>query len=180
MSDDKELLRRIAKQDRKAMKLFYERHHDALYAFLIGRGADSTTAADVVQDTMLEVWRSAQNFTGASAPKTWTFSIGRNKLVDRVRKNARMVVTDDVPETIDETPDPEAAAIAAGEAGRIRHCLDKLKAAHRTAIRLAFYEDLNYEEIGEIEDIPVSTVKTRIFHAKKLLMRCLGSSGLKG
>ena len=173
MSDDKELLRRIAEDDAKAMKLFYERHHNALYAFLVSRGADQATVADVVQDAMLEVWRSAGSYAGASAVKTWLFAIARNKLVDKVRKNARLVVTDDVPDSIDESANPEDAAVAAGEAGRVRACLEKLKPAHYTAIRLAFYEDLTYDEISRIEDVPQATIKTRVFHAKKLLMKCL-------
>ena len=174
MSEDRDLLQRIAAADTKAMKVFYDRHHGALYAFLLSRGADTATAADVVQDTMLEIWRSAGGYAGAAAVKTWVFAIARNKLVDKVRKSARLVITDDVPDSIDESATPEAAAVAAGEARRLRACLDKLKPAHNAAIRLAFYEDLSYEEISRIEDVPLSTIKTRVFHAKKLLMRCLG------
>lgn len=174
MSNDAELLQAIAGQDRQAMRVFYERYHDNLFAFLVGRGADHAAAADVVQDAMLEVWRVAGKYSGQSSAKTWLFAIARNKSVDRVRKNARLVVTDDVPDTEDITADPEAAAIAAGEADRVRACLGNLKPQHSSVIRLAFYEDLTYDEISEIEDVPVGTIKTRIFHAKKLLMRCLG------
>ncbi len=174
MSNDAELLQAIAGQDRQAMRVLYERYHDNLFAFLVGRGNDHAAAADVVQDAMLEVWRSAGRYSGKASAKTWIFAIARNKAVDRVRKSARLVVTDDVPETEDLSADPEAAAIAAGEAGRIRGCLDNLKPQHRNVIRLAFYEDLSYDEISEVEEVPVGTIKTRIFHAKKLLMRCLG------
>jgi RNA polymerase sigma-70 factor (ECF subfamily) len=48
-----------------------------------------------------------------------------------------------------------------------------LKSDHRSAIELAFFEDLSYREISEIADVPEGTVKTRVFHAKQLLMRCL-------
>jgi len=84
-------------------------------------------------------------------------------------------VTDDVPDIADDAPDPEALAVAAGEASRVRACLDGLSPAHKNVIRLAFYEDLNYDEISAIEDVAVGTIKTRIFHAKKLLMRSLGT-----
>ncbi|MCR9089333.1 MAG: sigma-70 family RNA polymerase sigma factor [Rhodobacteraceae bacterium] len=174
MADDRELLQRISVSDREAMRAFYERYHTALFAFIRGRGTDPAAAADTVQDAMLEVWRSAGRYRGEAAAKTWLFSIARNKLIDRTRKGARLSHVEDVPETVDEAPDPEAVMIASSEAARVRACLGRLKPAHLSVIRLAFYEDLTYGEISEIEDVPAGTVKTRIFHAKKLLLRCLG------
>lgn len=174
MSDDQELLRRVAQSDQTAMRELYWRYHDTAFGFIMSRGADHAEAADVVHDTMLEVWRSASKYSGKSSVKTWMFAIARKKLVDRYRKNSRLVLTDSTPDTPDDAPDPEAIAISLGESGRVRACLEGLKEDHRTAIRLAFYEDLSYDEISEVEEVPVGTVKTRIFHAKKLLMRCLG------
>ncbi len=55
----------------------------------------------------------------------------------------------------------------------MRYCLGTLKDDHRTAISLAFYEDMTYAEIAEVAGVPEGTIKTRVFHAKKLLMRCL-------
>jgi len=102
-------------------------------------------ASDIVHETMLEVWRRADRFQGRSSLKSWMFSIARNKSIDKNRKLSRLSYTDDVPEM----------------------------AAHRRMIHLAFYEDLSYREIAEIEGCPIGTVKTRILHAKKLLMRKL-------
>ncbi|MEX0311908.1 MAG: RNA polymerase sigma factor [Tateyamaria sp.] len=172
---DKDLLRRIGTGDRAAMREFYTSHQRGLTAFARARGMDAATAADVVQDTMLDVWRSAGRYRGDAAAKTWLFTIAHNKIVDRVRKNARVQYVDEVPDAIDETPDPEAITVSVSEAGRLRACLDRLKEAHKTVMRLAFYEDLSYDEIAEIEGVPNGTIKTRVFHAKKLLLRCLGT-----
>ncbi len=174
LAEDAELLQRVAVGDQAAMRVLYERHHDALHAFIRGRCGSEATASDVVHNAMLEVWRGAARFSGAASVKSWIFTIARNKLIDRYRKGDRLHLVDAVPETADEGPDPEAVAMAAKDAGRVRTCLAKLKDAHRAAIRLAFFEDLSYDEIGEIEGVPVGTVKTRIYHAKQLLMRCLG------
>lgn len=176
MYDDRDLLQLISTGDREAMRAFYERYNTHLFAFLRGRGADPAAAADAAQDTMLEVWRSAGRYRGEAAAKTWLFSIARNKLIDRTRKNARLSTVDEVPDSIDEAPDPEAVVIASSEAARVRACLGGLKPEHLTVIRLAFYEDLTYGQISEIEGVPTGTVKTRVYHAKKLLLRCLGKS----
>lgn len=173
--DDRALAQRIAKGDKAAMRVLYERYHPALIAFLRGRGADAATAADTAHDTMLEVWRTASRYSGEARLKTWMFTIARNKLVDRHRRSARVTLVDEVPDSADTAPGPEALAAAARDAVRLRACLDALKQAHRHVIRLAFYDDLTYREIATIESVPEGTVKTRIYHAKQLLLRCLGA-----
>ena len=161
------------------MRAFYTRYNDAIYAFALSRCGNAELASDCVHDTMLDIWRSAARFSGRSSVKTWTFSIARNKLVDALRKRGKLSFVDEVPETEDPGPDPEAAAAAAQESARLHRCLEGLRGPQRTAIRLAFMDDLTYPEIAEIEAVPVGTIKTRIYHAKQALMRCLGA-GLRG
>jgi len=171
---DTVLIGRIAAGDKAAMCTFFERYQASLFAFLRGRGADAQLADDAVQDAMLDVWRTADRFEGRANPKTWLFTIGRNKMIDKLRKTSRLSVVDDLPETVDESPSVEAILIASDDAARVKDCLSKLKAHHMTAIRLAFYEDMTYAQIGAIEDVPEGTIKARIYHAKRLLLRCLG------
>ena len=66
-------------------------------------------------------------------------------------------------------------AVAASDAARVRECIGRLSDTHRSAIHLAFWRELPYGEIAEIEGVPVGTVKTRILHAKRLLMHCLAT-----
>lgn len=174
MSSDSEIIQRIAAGDKAAMRLFFERYQTPLFAFLRGRGADAQTADDAVQDAMLDVWRTANRFEGRANAKTWLFTIGRNKMIDRIRKSSRLSPVEDMPETPDDSPSAEAILIASDDASRVKSCLAKLKPHHMTAIRLAFYEDLTYAQISSIEEVPEGTIKARIYHAKKLLLRCLG------
>ncbi|MFK7836845.1 MAG: RNA polymerase sigma factor [Sulfitobacter sp.] len=171
--DDQDLISGIAAGDRRAMRDLYDRYNDAVYAFAVARCRNEDLASDCVHDTMLDVWRTASRFAGRSTVKTWLFTIARNKLVDALRKRGKLSFVDEVPETADTAPDPEAAAIAASEKQRLYLCLDGLKGLQQAAIRLAFLEDLSYPEIAEIEAVPVGKIKTRIFHAKQALMRCL-------
>lgn len=172
--EDRILIARIANGDKAAMRRLYERHHDGLIRFIRIRSGDDALAADVMQDAMLDVWRMAGRYKSTASVKTWIFTIARNKMVDRLRRSARLQFTDELPETIDDAPDPEAVTAAAQEASRLRACIEKLKDAQRSIVQLAFFEGLTYGEIAEIERIPQGTIKTRIFHAKQSLMRCLG------
>jgi len=171
--DDRVLIKRIGSGDRAAMRVLYDRYNGPLYAFLVSRCQNPEVSSDCVQDTMLDVMRAASRFSGKSSVKTWLFAIARNKLVDALRKRGKLSFVEEVPDTEDDMPNPEAAAIAADDRDRLRGCIGKLSETHRIAIRLAFLEDLTYTEIAEIEEVPVGTIKTRIFHAKQALMRCL-------
>lgn len=172
--EDKELIARIANRDKNAMRQLYDAHHDALFAFLRGRGADPQAASDAIQDAMLDVWRIADRYNDSASVKTWIYTIARNKMIDASRKNRHLHLSDDMPEQVDSAPNPEVLTIAANDASRVRICLGSLKPALQTIMRLAFYDDLTYGEISEVEGIAVGTVKTRVFHAKRLLMHCLG------
>lgn len=171
---ERELIEAVARGEKAAMRKLYELHHDPLFAFLKRKCGDDFLAADVLHDTMMEVWRSSARYSGKSSPKTWIFAIAKNKLYDQFRKGSRLSVMEEPPEVIDDAPDPATVIQNAQNAARVRACLDGLSDNHKTAIELAFFHELKYEEIAEVEQTPVSTIKTRIFHAKKLLMRCLG------
>ncbi|WP_195821359.1 RNA polymerase sigma factor [Roseobacter sp. MH60115] len=176
--DDIDLVKAVASGDKRAMHAFYMRHNDAVYAFAFSRCGNTDLASDCVHDSMLDVWRSASSFAGKSSVKTWLFSIARNKLIDALRKRGKLSYVDEVPELEDTAPNPEAAAIAAAERERLHHCIEGLSGPQRSAIRLAFLEDLSYPEIAEVEVVPIGTIKTRVFHAKQALMRCL-EAGLR-
>jgi RNA polymerase sigma-70 factor (ECF subfamily) len=171
--DEAGLLARIGAGDKAAMKLLYEAHSDALFRFIRARLRDPFEAADVMQEVFLEIWRAAARFEGRAAARTWIFGIARNKSVDRMRRGARVVLAEPDVSVPDQAPDPEAVAEAASDAARVRDCIGRLSDSHRSAIHLAFYQELSYGDIAEIEGVPLGTIKTRILHAKRLLMHCL-------
>ncbi len=171
---DQELVRQISEGDKAALRAIYERYSHSLRLFAQTWLQDPLEASDIVQETMLELWRSAHRFEGKSSVKTWLFTIARNKSVDRNRKGARTVLQEIEPDLVDESPDPQAVTEAFQDAKRVRACVETLNAAQQSAIHLAFYEDLSYPEIAALEQRPVGTIKTRIMHAKALLLRCLG------
>jgi RNA polymerase sigma-70 factor (ECF subfamily) len=174
LEDPGSLIARIATGDEAAFAALYRSLEPRVYRFILSKLNDSFEAADILNETFLEVWRSASSYQGRSKPTTWIFGIAYHKVMDRYRKQRPEDLTDPAElEQADGRAD-QAAALAALEEGRhLRHCLDELKPAQRAVMELAFYEDLPYREIAEIVDCPEGTVKTRIFHAKEALRRCL-------
>lgn len=178
MKDD-ELLARVAAGDEAAMRGLYERHQAAVFAFAMARLGDRMAAADVLHDVMLDVWRQADRFQGRSAVRTWMLTMTRNKSIDAMRKTARTDYGDDGDSLMDDEPTPEAAVAAAQDQEKVRSCVSKLPDRQKTVVHLTFFEGLSYPEAAKVEDVPVGTIKTRIFHAKKALAACLSGYGLQ-
>ena len=161
---------RIAAGDKSAMKEVYELYASHLTNFVKNWLYDPTHAADLVHETMLDVWRNAGKFEGRSSLKSWIFSIARNKSIDSNRRNARVTYTDEVPEIAEEDISQEDYVFGIQNAKHLKAAMKELSESHKRVLHLAFFDDLKYEEIALIENCPVGTVKTRIMHAKQKLL----------
>lgn len=170
---DAALLARVADGDRTAMKALYMAHAEAVTRFVRARVRDEAEAADIVHDTMLNVWRGAAGFEGRSSVLSWMLTLARNRTVDHIRKQARVTLGAPDEALPDEDPDPEMVLGAAQDAARLRACVEDLPERQRAVIHLAFFEDMTCAQIAGVEAVPEGTVKSRIYHAKQLLMRCL-------
>lgn len=173
MDPHAQLLTQVAHGDKKALASLYRALEKPVYRFIHSRLNDPFESSDVLHDVFMDVWRSAARFEGRAKVQTWIMGIAYRKVIDVHRKRGRQEVTDQVPEQEDESPNAETCLAAGQEAEHVRHCLETLKDDHRTAISLAFYEDMTYGEIAEVQGVPEGTIKTRVFHAKKLLLHCL-------
>lgn len=167
------LIQRISEGDRAAFAELYRALERPLFGFIRQRLNDPFEAADLLHDVFIEVWRGAARFEGRSTVKTWVFGIAYRKIMDSHRRSAPLSYTDTLPDTEADSVDTEACLHASQEGAHVRACLETLKPDHRGAIELAFFADMNYREISETTEVPEGTVKTRVFHAKRLLMRCL-------
>ncbi|MEM6578200.1 MAG: RNA polymerase sigma factor [Pseudomonadota bacterium] len=168
-------LERIADGDKRAFALFYDALEAPIYRFIASKMNDPHEAADIQHDVFMEIWRAAGRFEGRSTVKTWVFGIAYRKTMDHFRKSKRVDLTDEIDERVDDAPDAVACLAASQEAAHLKVCLNELKPQMRSAVELAFFEDLTYPEIAEIAGVPEGTIKTRVYHAKKLLLRCLSA-----
>lgn len=174
-TDDTQLLLRIASGSQDALAEFYRLFESQVYAFALSRLNDPHACADIVNEVMLAVWKGAERYQGNAKVRTWLLGITHHKVVDRLRKKNRY----DYEELDSEIPDgttPSATSVIeqSQDADKVRECVDKLSDAHKQVVHLVFFEDLSYGEIAETVGCPEGTVKTRVFHAKQLLKRCLG------
>jgi RNA polymerase sigma-70 factor (ECF subfamily) len=171
---DLKLLRRTAAGDERAFERLYERHAHRLLAYAEGLLRDRGPAEEALQETFMAVWRGAGSFEGRSAVRTWLFGICRRQALKRMRggRPAARPLEDaaDVPAT---EPDPQVVALARADAAAVGAAFASLSAAHREVLDLTFAAELSQAEIAEVLEIPVGTVKSRLFHARAVLARAL-------
>jgi len=140
---------------------------------------DPALAEEVVQETMIAVWKSAKDYKEQSQVSSWILGIAHNKALDRARARQRE------PELLREKLDwrasaratPEQIAQRNSQIERVRSALEKLSPEHREVIMLAFYNELSYSEIAQIVGCPEGTVKSRVYYAKEQLKRILSEGG---
>lgn len=157
------------------MAEFYRMYEARVYAFARNRLNDPHAAADIVNETMLAVWRGAHRFRGQAKVSTWLLGIAHNKIIDCLRRRRGDHDELDDSQLTDDVPASTELIARAEDADAVHACLAGLSDEHRQVMHLVFFEELSYPEIAEIVEVPEGTVKSRMFHARKLLKRCLES-----
>ncbi|MBH5402688.1 sigma-70 family RNA polymerase sigma factor [Bradyrhizobium sp. CNPSo 4010] len=178
-TSDAMLLESIADGNRTAMHILYCRHNVRVYRFILRIVRDATTAEDLVSQVFLDVWRTAGQFQGRSQVSTWLLSIARFKALTAMRQRRfEDIDQEDVRQIPDDCDTPETSLDRSDTSAILRACVQKLSPAHREIINLIYYHEKSVEEVGQIIGIPQSTVKTRMFYARKQLADLLKGAGV--
>jgi RNA polymerase sigma-70 factor (ECF subfamily) len=178
-TSDEMLLESIADGSRAAMHTLYCRHNVRIYRFVLRIVRDASIAEDLVSQVFLDVWRTAGQFEGRSQVSTWMLSIARFKALTALRQRRHEDVDqEDVLAIADDADTPEDSLDRSNTSAILRACVAKLSPAHREIINLVYYHEKSVEEVGEIIGIPQSTVKTRMFYARKQLANLLKGAGV--
>lgn len=169
------LMRRMARGDRHALAMFYERHGGVALALARRMLNDFDAAEEAVQDAFVSVWRRAATFrSGAAAPRTWLLTIMRNRCIDELRRRSgapRLSLDDAQPSAIENDPWPEIWKRHCADA--VRAALDALPSEQREVIELGFYGGYSHSQIAERLATPLGTVKKRMRSGLKRLRAAL-------
>ncbi|OQX05112.1 MAG: RNA polymerase subunit sigma-24 [Thiothrix lacustris] len=178
---DETLMERISRGDQPAFSQLYLRYQPKLvkYCARVLRD-DIAQAADLVDEAMFDVWRSAENFAGKSKVSTWIYSIARNKMVSWLRKTSEVTLEDEsiLDAMIDPAAGPHEELALDDMKQQLLRLMDQLTEEHREVIRLTYFEDKSVKEVAIVLDISENTVKTRMFYARKRLAQLLEKAGI--
>ncbi len=174
------LVERVQSGDREAFGLLVGKYQRKLLRLVMRLVRDPAEAEDVTQEAFIKAYRALPNFRGESAFYTWLYRIGVNTAKNWLVANGKRMptvseITDDESEGIeegvllrhDETPDRVLMSRQIGET--VNAAMEALPEDLRTAITLREIDGMAYEDIAQVMDCPIGTVRSRIFRAREAI-----------
>ncbi|MFH1764022.1 MAG: sigma-70 family RNA polymerase sigma factor [Gemmatimonadota bacterium] len=162
-------------------------HMDAVFRFVLRLSASRDVAEDIVQETFLRAFRSWDKYTPGTQCKSWLFTICRNVFLRQRERGQRH--DEIVSENVDRSSGPFdvvnpvwVGAMKADPEGEffdsivddvVLQQIQGLPEDYRTAVLLSDLEGFSYQEIAEMTDVPVGTVKSRLFRGRRILQGAL-------
>lgn len=189
------LVQRVQSGDLRAFEVLVNKYQRKIGRLLSRLVRDADDIDDIVQESFIKAYRALGNFRGESAFYTWLYRIAvntaKNHLIASNRRPStiRESANDESSETFDETETlsdietPESVLLSRQIAATVNKAMEELPEELRNAIVLREIEGLSYDEIAEIMNCPIGTVRSRIFRAREAiaarLKPLLGTSGDK-
>jgi RNA polymerase sigma-70 factor (ECF subfamily) len=175
---DDDIIRAFASGDAGALAELIRRHERRVYCLCLRVLGNADDAADAAQDALLMVVRKLDRYRGEAAFTTWLHRVTLNVCYDHLRRERRQPILrpagdDELPEMEPGPPVPDHAD-AVATTRDVEEALRMVPEDFRVALVLADVQDLPYEEIARVLDVPVGTVKSRVHRGRVALARALG------
>lgn len=170
---DLDLIRSARSGDREAMIMLLKEIESPLYRtayYLLNHEQD---ALDITQEALIRIYTSIQSYKEQAQFLTWAQRIVTNLCIDHFRKQKEMTNIDDVERILSSAENVEERVIRRNTADEIEKAIEKLPAHFRTVVVLRYLQDFSYNEIANIMELPLNTVKSHLFRARKILQQLL-------
>jgi RNA polymerase sigma factor (sigma-70 family) len=177
LSDEVALVRQVARGDIAAFETLFRRYYPRLTRFLERTTRRPHLIDEILNDTMLVVWRKAHTFNRCSKVSTWILGIAWRRRMKALERSDDAIGFDSDEIATPAESGPEGQLLRQELRTRLGRALGSLSPEHRTVIELTYYEGLTYREIAAITGCPIDTVKTRMFHARRRLKTLLAERG---
>jgi RNA polymerase sigma-70 factor (ECF subfamily) len=182
MPDDGMLMAAVAAEQLDAFEALYRRYHPRLVRFLEGMTRRPSLVEEILDDTMLVVWRRAHTWLPTAKVSTWIFGIAYRQALKALRQVDDAVEFQDTDENADASglelsnASPDGALQQQQVRIQLDRALATLSPEQRAVIQMTYYLGYSCRDIAQVLDCPVDTVKTRMFYARRRLRTLLGSS----
>jgi RNA polymerase sigma-70 factor, ECF subfamily len=175
-------MRLIGRGDTAALEELIEKHQSLVAGTVARMLGSNSDVEDIAQQVFIRVWKSARRYVPRAKFTTWLLKITRNLVFNELRRTKRHahvplqpeLGTEESPLKDDLNPAPDASLLELELQRKIEEAIMQLPETQRMALVLRRYEQLSYEEIGEVLDLSVPAVKSVLFRARTELRSRLG------
>lgn len=163
---DDELMLRIGMNDREAFQVIYERYKSKIFYFCLKTLNDREAAKDLLQEVFIRVFKKHEQYRQGTSFAGWLHSITRNLCYNAIRDKKEHVEFDEFDSVYNNLEAQENDVLLSEQLNKE---IQKLPEIYREALILFEYEGYSYPQIGELLNVPLSTVRFRIFKAREML-----------
>ncbi len=182
--DDISVIKRILDGDGGAFRILVDRYGDRLFHFCMARLGDRSDAEDAVQDVFVRAYRSLRTFDMTRNWSSWLFAIAANRVKSRYANRASASAISQragyesmlADETASDAADPEHQVLDLLAAEALRSAVASLPESYRAPVELYYFAGLNVSDIARALGTGNEAIKTRLFRARKELLRILDDS----
>ena len=168
---DDELVEQCKQGQKEAFAAVYYRYRTRIFSFCLTLVRNPSDAEDALQDVFRYIFSKLRYYESKGRFKSFIFKIAHSTSIDILRRRSKQAVMPEEFEIpVEETERPRAEQIE-----QLRICIAKLPPMYREIMALRVLDDLAYEEISDVLDLPLGTVKSRIHHAVSLVRKMLRS-----
>ncbi|MDD2586173.1 MAG: sigma-70 family RNA polymerase sigma factor [Syntrophomonadaceae bacterium] len=191
MVSEAQLIKKSLQGDMRSFEELVEQYQNKVYALSYRYMGNEEDAYDMTQEAFIKAYRSLRSFKGDSGFGTWLYRIVTNVCLDEIRRRKRRIVPlsldeplstsdgDEVEkEIVDTSPTADILYEQKEFAQYIQNILDQMKSDHKTVIILRDMMELSYEEIAQVLNCSMGTVKSRLSRARSILRKKLGEREL--
>ena len=177
----------LEENDRNAYAELMGNYRDSIYFMLLKMTNNKDDAEDLTIEAFGKAFKKLHQYTPSYAFSTWLFKIASNNCIDYIRKNKQNLISLD--QSFDDNPastlstsisdnrlNPEDSLINDQKIVIMRNVVEKLKPHYRILIELRYFKELSYEEIAKELNLPMGTVKAKLFRARDLMYNILNKS----
>lgn len=185
---ERDLIIRCRNGDQKAFAQLVDRYKVTVFNLVDRMTSDKALVEDLAQEVFLRVYNGLPGFRGGSKLSTWIYRIAFNVCaadLERARNRVTFISIDDADEDggprlelKDAGQDPEALVDRIDFKWTVQRLLDRLPPHYRMILTFFYTDEMRYEEIGEVMQLPLGTVKTHLHRAKQALRKAIVEEGL--
>ncbi len=180
---DYELIDESIGGDEDAFGILMGRYENSLYGLIFKMVRNHEETQDLVQEAFIKSYKALESFNKQYSFSTWLFKIASNNCIDHLRKRRLKTTSIDAPiqtedgslsqDLPDDSFSPEKDSLRNELFSSVNSIIDELPEKYKVVINLRHKEDQSYEEIAVALDIPIGTVKARIFRAREILKKSI-------